>query len=130
MLPKGEKDFSFIVRRGYPVRHKSTYIMVIVFLLIVAGGYIIFHSSSIYLGPALVLNEPRDGAAIRGENVKIQGKIEPKTRLTINGYETLSGDDGIFNLELPFQKGFHTLEVKTKNRIGKEARVVRHIVVE
>lgn len=131
MLSKVEgKDVPFIVPHAYPRRHRSAYLMATFFLLIVAGGYIAFRSSSIFLTPDLVLDEPQDWAFIHGQRVEIRGVTESKTRLTINGYEVYSGSDGLFRVELPIQSGFHTIEVRVKNRIGNEARVVRHIVVE
>jgi len=114
----------------YPVRHKSAAVMVTFFIGILAVGYSIFHSSSIFAVPDLYLTEPADGAIIHAERVAVSGETEPKSRLEINGYEIFSDDDGAFHVELPLHAGIQILDIRVKNRIGKEARVVRRIVVE
>ncbi|MEK7151010.1 MAG: hypothetical protein AAB783_02315 [Patescibacteria group bacterium] len=129
-LRKNEQEILFSIPRAYPRRHKSAYLMAIFFLLVLGVGYISFRTSAIFIVPELIVGEPTDGATVRDESVKVRGTTESKARLTVNGYEAYSNEQGIFELSLPFQKGFHTIDVRVKNRIGKESRVVRHIVVE
>ncbi|MEK7576899.1 MAG: hypothetical protein AAB482_04385 [Patescibacteria group bacterium] len=129
-LKKNEHDILFAVPKAYPKRHKSAYLMATIFLIILGVGYISFRTSAIFIVPELIVGEPADGAAIHDESVKVRGTTESKARLTVNGYEAYSNEQGAFELLLPFQKGFHTIDVRVKNRIGKESRVVRHIVVE
>lgn len=104
--------------------------MALSFVAIVGVGYILFRTSAVFITPELIVREPSDGAQIYADTIKISGITESKVRLTVNGYETYSDDNGLFELALPFQKGFQTIDVRVKNRIGKESRVVRHIVVE
>ncbi|MEK7649964.1 MAG: hypothetical protein AAB367_03355 [Patescibacteria group bacterium] len=114
----------------YPLRHKSAAVMITFFVGILGVGYILFHSSTIYAVPDLYVFEPVDGAVVRAQQVAIAGETEPKSRLEINGYELFSDDRGAFRVELPLQRGIHILDIRVKNRIGKEAKVVRHIIVE
>jgi hypothetical protein len=131
MFPnRGEKEISFTMPCAYPKRHKSIYFMALSFVAIVGVGYILFRTSAVFITPELIVREPSDGAQIYADTIKISGITESKVRLTVNGYETYSDDNGLFELALPFQKGFQTIDVRVKNRIGKESRVVRHIVVE
>lgn len=104
--------------------------MAVAFLVIVGSAYILFHSSSIFVIPGLEVDEPEDGAHISGSEIDIRGATEPKTRVTINGYEAYSDDKGLFLVSLPIGQGYHILDIRVKNRIGKETRVVRRIVVE
>ena len=114
----------------YPKRHKNPAFMAVAFLVLVGSGYILFHSSSIFVTPELEVAEPEDGARIVGGEVEIYGVTEPKTRVTINGFEILSDEEGLFALSLPLQPGFQILDVRVKNRVGMEAKVVRRIVME
>ncbi len=126
-----KKDFSFVVpKASIPPRHKSGYFMSVIFFLLLVGGYIVFRSSTIFTNPRLAIDEPKEGALIQGQFVMIRGTTDPKTRMTVNNYETFSNDDGKFDLALPFPKGYNIVDIRVKNRIGKEAQVVRHIVVE
>ena len=125
-----KKDFSFTITKAIPTRHKSSYFMSVIFFLLLVGGYIIFHSSTIFTNPNITLEEPKEGALVQGQFVAIRGTTDPKTRMTVNNYESFSDDDGKFDLTLPFPKGYNIVDIRVKNRIGKEAQVVRHIVVE
>jgi|GEM_PF-2995332 len=114
----------------YPARHKSAAVMIAFFVGILGVGYILFHSSTIFAVPDLNVFEPSDGALVRADSVAISGETDPKSRVQINGFEVFSDDAGAFRLELPLRRGMHILDIRVKNRIGKEAKVVRHIVVE
>ncbi|MEK7631117.1 MAG: hypothetical protein AAB417_03775 [Patescibacteria group bacterium] len=114
----------------YPLRHKSAAVMIAFFIGILGVGYILFHSSTFFSVPDLYVLEPADGALVRADSVAIAGETDPKSRIEVNGYEVFSDDVGDFRLELPVQKGIHILDIRVKNRIGREAKVVRHIVVE
>lgn|SRR3989344_297336 len=130
-LKPREPDMLFRQARvEYPARHKNPAFMAIAFLILVGSGYILFHSSSIFITPELNVYGPEDGARISGGTVEIYGATEPKTRVTINGFEVLSDDTGSFTALLPLEPGFQVLDVRVKNRVGMEAKVVRHIVVE
>ncbi len=89
-----------------------------------------FRLSTFFAGPTLELMEPTDGANIRGGFLAIKGMAEPKTRVTINGYEVVSDDNGHFSVDLPIAAGFQIVDVRVKNRVGQETRVVRKVVVE
>ena len=114
----------------YPMRHKSAIVMVAFFVSILGLGYILFHSSTILAMPDLYVSEPADGAIARAGLVAIAGETDPKSRVEINGYEIFSDDGGSFRVELPLRAGLHILDIRVKNRIGKETKVVRHIIVE
>ncbi|MSR76191.1 MAG: hypothetical protein EXS68_01195 [Candidatus Ryanbacteria bacterium] len=114
----------------YPARHKSAVVMIAFFIGILGVGYILFHSSTIFAVPDLYVTEPADGALVRADKVMIAGETDPKSRVEVNGYEVFSDDNGDFRVELPLQRGIHILDIRVKNRIGKEAKVVRHIIVE
>jgi len=115
---------------NFPRRHKGTYVMSVFFVFIMVLGYIGYRTSSLYRVPDLSLDEPQDGALLRGTMVAIRGKTEPSSQMTINDYSIFSDKSGKFSVELPFQKGYHVLDVRVHNRLGKETRISRHIVVE
>lgn len=119
-----------IPKSAYPPRHRGVYRMSSLFIALLAFGYIAFQASAIFITPELLVRSPIDGAQIHSDSVAVQGSTQESVLLTVNGYETYSNDKGEFDLSLPMQKGFHTLDIRVKNRIGKESRVVRHIVVE
>ncbi|MEK7643344.1 MAG: hypothetical protein AAB372_02755 [Patescibacteria group bacterium] len=129
-MVSNKNDISFAVSRSYPPRHKGVYVMSVLFFLMLGGGYIAFRSSSVFIAPTLELIEPQDGAKIGAQEILVSGLAEPKARIMINGMEAFSGDDGQFAVTVPVQEGYHIIDVRTKNRVGKEARVVRRIIVQ
>lgn len=114
----------------YPPRHKNPAFMAIAFFVIVGSGYILLNSSSIFMTPRLEVDRPQDGAHVSGFEVDVKGTTDPKARVTINSYEVLSDEKGSFAVTLPLQQGYHILDVRVKNRVGRESKVVRRIVVE
>lgn len=98
-------------------------------LAILLGGYVLFQGRDVFFGPRLSLLEPRNGALVEG-SVRVRGKTDPFTKVFINEFESMSDEEGNFEEAIPFAKGFHVVEVVTKNRFNKEARVVRQIVVK
>lgn len=131
MLPdKNDSTFMLWQTTSYPRRHKSAFFMTTVFCLILVSGYIIFRTSTLFRALGINVTQPIEGELIHGDAVAVKGLTDPHSRLTINGYEAFSGDDGVFDVELPMQKGFNILDIRVQNRLGKEARVVRRVVVE
>lgn len=125
------KDILFTrPRDNYNAGHRGFFTMATLFLFVLAAGYIILKSSPIFLFPRLVVDEPIHGAHIAGNLVGIKGVTDPMTRVTINGFEVYSDEDGKFDLKLPFPKGFQILDVRVANKVGRESRVVHHVIVD
>ena len=98
---------------------------VIVFL-----GYFFYQTRNLFLEPRLRVIAPLDGDTIKGSKVLISGIVGRGLELTINGARAYSGEAGDFSEELLLSSGVHTIEVKVRDRFGKESEVVRHIVVK
>lgn len=111
------------------IRNWPPLVMVMLFFSILFVGYFLFQANDFIFGPKLSLFSPQDGETVRG-SVVIAGKTDPRTTLTINGYETYSDEAGIFEESLPLRAGFHIIDVIVKNRFGKESRITRSIVVK
>lgn len=112
----------------FQLRTHHHVLMIGVFLLILFGGYIFFQGRDVFFGPTLSLEEPKNGALIEGA-VRVRGRTDPHTKVFINEYESTSDEHGIFEETLPFVSGYHIVEVITKNKFNKEARIVRQIIV-
>ena len=104
--------------------------MALLFFILIASVYITLRSVPFFSRPTLVVEEPADGARISGGRVSFRGLTQPEMRLTVNGYEIYSDSEGRFAFSLPFMRGFHILDMRVKNRLGREAKVVRRIMME
>ncbi len=130
MYPNRTTDIVFKTPMALPGRHKGAYVMTIFFIFILVLGYIGYRTSSLYRAPGISLDEPKEGALLKGATIAIYGKTEPDSHMTINDYAAFSDKNGKFSIELPLQKGYHLLDIRVRNKLGKEARVSRHIVIQ
>lgn len=93
-------------------------------------GYFFYQTRNLFLEPRLRVVAPIDGDTIQGSKVLISGIVGRGLELTINGARAYSGEEGDFSEELLLSSGVHTIEVKARDRFGKESEVIRHIVVK
>lgn len=93
-------------------------------------GYFFYQTRDLFLEPRLRVTVPLDGDTIQGSKVLISGIVGRGLELTINGARAYSGEAGDFSEELLLSSGVHTIEIKARDRFGKESEVVRHIVVK
>lgn len=115
-------------KQKFQLRPHHHVLMIGGLLLLLFGGYVLFQGQDVFFGPPLSLFEPANNALIEG-SVRVRGRTDPFTKVFINEFESVSDKEGNFEEAIPFAKGFHVLEVVTKNRFNKEARVVRQIIV-
>lgn len=97
------------------------------FLILLLSGiqFVRFVSS-----PALRLDEPRDRAVLTEPMVKIKGKTEKESQLTVNGREIKIDGSGFFDELVEVGAGLNALEFLVKDRFGKETSVVRYVLVK
>ncbi|OGZ41363.1 MAG: hypothetical protein A3C80_03480 [Candidatus Ryanbacteria bacterium RIFCSPHIGHO2_02_FULL_45_43] len=123
------EDFHIMKETAVTPRRRVPFFMIVNFFILLLIGYFVFQASDFLFGPQLFVEYPINGETVVG-NVFISGKTDPNTRLTINGFEAYSDDDGFFSENLPLTKGYHDIIVEVRNRFQKEARVTRAIVVK
>lgn len=93
---------------------------------ILFGGY---NAYGIIATPELVITVPAsDGSTVAQETILLQGKTDPDHVVTVNGSEVYVGRDGLFQKELQLQEGINIVEFVVRKFLGKEARIVRHII--
>ena len=95
-------------------------------LLIFLGWRLSYFISS----PELILKEPREQEVFTEPLVKISGRTEKESQLTVNGRSIKIDGQGNFSEDIEVGAGLHTLEFRTQNRFGKESKEVRHILVK
>ncbi len=94
-------------------------------------GYFSLHIKSFFGVPALEIDSPAAATSIsENRTVAVAGHIDQNDKLTINGEEVLSKNDGSFQSEYNLQAGLNTIEFKTKRFLGKERVVVRQVLYQ
>lgn len=90
------------------------------------GGY---NAYGIFAAPELTITVPAsDNSTVAQETILLQGKTDPAYVVTVNGSEVYVGQGGLFQKEIRLQEGVNTVEFTARKFLGKETRVVRHIV--
>ncbi|MBI2640857.1 MAG: helix-turn-helix domain-containing protein [Candidatus Sungbacteria bacterium] len=80
--------------------------------------------------PTISIKEPLDKIAVPGPLVRIKGKVEKESLLTVNGRELKIDGIGNFNEEIELAAGLNALEFLVKDRFGKESKMVRYVLVK
>ncbi len=97
------------------------------FLLVV--GVVGYQVAAIAMVPDLEIYSPIEGQNLDGGVVSVAGRATPGSEIVINNQQIFAGEDGDFSVSLGVLSGIQTLNVKAKNRFGKEsARVVNFSV--
>jgi hypothetical protein len=90
------------------------------------AGYAMY---GIISAPELVITVPAsEGSTVAQETILLQGRTDPAYVVTVNDSEVYVGKDGLFQKEVQLQEGINTVEFVVRKFLGKETRVVRHIV--
>ena len=101
-----------------------------ILLLISFLFFLVFKFSNFVASPELSLETPREQEAVEGGAVKVKGRTEKESQLTINGREIKLDGQGNFEEDIELLPGLNTLEFLARNRFGKESRVARHVLVQ
>jgi hypothetical protein len=80
--------------------------------------------------PAITLNSPPDGLVTTERTVTIDGRTENEVALRINGKYVAPDSLGNFKDTLELQEGLNVVKVVGMKKHGKEAVVIRRIIVE
>ncbi len=79
--------------------------------------------------PILEISTPEDNATVTGESnlVKIEGKTEEDTTITVNDRLVVVGRDGAFSYEYPLNQGDNILKVTATDMAGNQTSVERAV---
>lgn len=97
------------------------FIILLIFLSLRLGYFI--------SAPELVLEEPGEQGVFENQLVRIRGRTEKESQLTVNGRSIKIDGQGGFSEDIEVGTGLHTLEFIVQNRFGKENKEVRHILM-
>lgn len=105
---------------------------------LITGGvlllfFLLFLSSQLvnFIGtPGLNINQPEDQTILTHPLVRVSGKTEKESRLTVNGRELRIDGKGNFDEEIELSTGLNALEFLVENRFGKKNKEVRYVIVK
>lgn len=68
-----------------------------------------------------------DGAILTTSTLQLVGKVEPGSRVSVNGQQVAVGMLGDFQVALPLLEGQNVIEIQTIDQAGNSNRLVRNI---
>mgnify|MGYP001615453086 FL=1 len=80
--------------------------------------------------PEFILEEPKEQEVFEQPLVRVSGRTEKESQLTVNGRSIKIDGQGNFSEDIEIGAGLHTLEFRAQNRFGKESKEIRHILVK
>ncbi len=101
------------------------FILLFIFFLI----YFLFQYKGFLGSPSLTLNSPSQNQEVLGEVVAAVGKTDPEVTLSINDQIVSLDKEGNFKEQIPVMPGEFTITVVSKNRFGRESRIIRMVRV-
>ena len=103
-------------------------IVSIIFVVLVAAGYLGWSIIKLYQPPALTVIQPIEAATVVSP-VTVTGKTNHDASLTLNGKTVSLGADGSFNTNFESLPGTATLTLEATSRRGKTTTLVRHVII-
>lgn len=101
-----------------------TYLVLALGGTVVILAYALFATRTLLSGPSLTLITPRDNLTYSGA-LLIEGRTARVSYLSVNGSPVPLAEDGSFALERAYPPGYTVLEVRARDRFGRE--VVRTV---
>ena len=98
-------------------------------LILAALSYGLFEARRLIEGPRLSLTLPRDGTAVAGPLVRIEGEAENIAFLSVDGKQSYADAEGRFKETLSLPPGYAIIAVEATDRFGRRAALERHIQV-
>ncbi len=93
-------------------------------------GYLIWQINGILSPPKLVIYTPFEGYVTNHLSTMIQGETDKEIKLTINGKEVMTNNQGQFEIMLDLPKGVNTITISATKKHGKTTTIIRHIIVK
>jgi len=92
-------------------------------------GYIIYQYRSFAGAPILILDQPQTDITVSDSLLNVVGRTDPDAVVSLNGQEIGVGERGTFSTHITLAEGVNTLNFIAKNKLGKEHKVTRTVVV-
>jgi hypothetical protein len=80
--------------------------------------------------PSIEISLPETALIVEAPTAIIEGRIDPKDSLELNGEAVYPDSTGAFSEEVSLEQGINTFEFKIKRFLGRETKIERQIIYE
>ncbi len=117
--PKGFRPANELRELGFAITPKTVIIVLVAIGVIGLFGYIGWQVKRFSSPPPIEITSP-DSDVTDKDTVAVKGQTTETAEVEINGQAISVASDGTFSQEVGLKRGVNTIEIKAKNRIGKE----------
>lgn len=100
------------------VTHKLRRIGIVLFVLAIAS-YGIFQARDLLEGPAIYLENPKDGTVLNESFIAITGRAENISEITLNDRHIFVDETGHFAEQLLLPEGYTIMTLEARDRFGR-----------
>lgn len=91
--------------------------------------YLGWEISGFSAAPSITIISPQDNKKINTDFVVLVGKTDKGAEVYVNGQKVVIDPEGNFREQLVLSEGLNILEILAKNKLGRERRIERKILV-
>lgn len=103
---------------------------VILIFILIFTIYTFIKAENFLLGPTIIIETPENGQVFSASNVAIQGWAKNISLLYLNGRQIFTDKDGSFKESLLLARGYDIIELRAKDKFGRETKVQREVVLK
>lgn len=107
---------------------KSKWIILI--LIFVFAVYGLFKAENLLLGPKIAINTPKNGQTFASPDIEISGQVKNISLLYLNGRQIFTDKNGYFKETVLLAKGYNIVELKAKDKFGREIKKLQELVLK
>lgn len=115
----------------FALKQKNKTFIILGFFLLVIITYFVWRGPQLLGAPTIeVVYPPQNGITVRDSITKLNGKVSPGDKLTINQEDVILESNGQFSKDVQLEPGINTFEFGAKRFLGRETKVIRQIIYE
>jgi len=104
--------------------------VVVAFIVLIIFTYSFFKFKNLIYGPEITLFSPQDGSSLKNELIRVKGRAERITQISLNGRKIFTDEEGNFEEPLLLSSGYNFFELRAKDKFGREISKKLQLVYE
>ncbi len=92
--------------------------------------YFLYEAKNLLFGFSAEILHPQDGETLKTSDVRVSGKVFEASRISLNGRQIFTDENGDFSEELILSLGLNIIELEAANKFGRVLRDRRHVMVQ
>lgn len=105
---------------GFLPESKKIMIGISVLLCILFGSYFIYQFVQYFSPPQVRILSPQQDSFLNVERITLVGETEPEAEVYILDNEVFLDENGVFEFDIPLEKGTNTVDIKIIGANGQE----------